>query len=273
MNARGDARGRGDNAARPSCYLCETPKMPWSVIDSLPNLPEGNVVCRSCVNFEGVDRIGEVIMETVRQKREYSAIYQQQPMPSNGGESGRDRLRRINTQQGPERVQQGQPRPVVDRGEGRPVVEQRGGYSMERPPPQRTQVPMPSITQTRGIGNFPSAANPAQLQQQGNRSAHIPSHMGKPRGVQSNPMFNVGTPINHPRNNPLPRMPPSITPVTSVPSRGEPIRIQAPQGSIPGLPQTSMPVVTSVPISPGPPGANGPPPTALQVAPGTGLFL
>ena len=78
-------------------------------------------------------------METVRQKREYSAIYQQQPMPSNGGESGRDRLRRINTQQGPERVQQGQPRPVVDRGEGRPVVEQRGGYSMERPPPQRTQ--------------------------------------------------------------------------------------------------------------------------------------
>ena len=56
MNARGDARGRGDNAARPSCYLCETPKMPWSVIDSLPNLPEGNVVCRSCVNFEGVDR-------------------------------------------------------------------------------------------------------------------------------------------------------------------------------------------------------------------------
>ena len=54
MNARDTTRRDG---ARPSCYLCETPKMPWSVIDSLPNLPEGNVVCRSCVNFEGVDRL------------------------------------------------------------------------------------------------------------------------------------------------------------------------------------------------------------------------
>lgn len=42
--------------SRPACYLCETPKTPWAVIDSLPNLPENNVVCRSCVNFEGVDR-------------------------------------------------------------------------------------------------------------------------------------------------------------------------------------------------------------------------
>ena len=73
-------------------------------------------------------------METVRQKREYSALYQSQPMPSNGGESGRDRLRRINNS----RPDGGQPRAVVDRGE-RPVVEQRGGYAMERPPQQRTQ--------------------------------------------------------------------------------------------------------------------------------------
>ena len=50
MSARENKNGRI------SCYLCETPKMPWSVIDSLPNLPEGNVVCRSCINFEGVDR-------------------------------------------------------------------------------------------------------------------------------------------------------------------------------------------------------------------------
>ena len=49
-------QARSEKNTRPSCYLCETPKMPWSVIDSLPNLPEGNVVCRSCVNFEGVDR-------------------------------------------------------------------------------------------------------------------------------------------------------------------------------------------------------------------------
>ena len=58
MNARDNARR---DASRPSCYLCETPKMPWSVIDSLPNLPEGNVVCRSCVNFEGVDRLVRIL--------------------------------------------------------------------------------------------------------------------------------------------------------------------------------------------------------------------
>ena len=45
-------------------------------------------------------RIGEVIMETVRQKREYSAMYSTAQIPTNGGESGRDRLRRINNSRG-----------------------------------------------------------------------------------------------------------------------------------------------------------------------------
>ena len=39
-------------------------------------------------------------METVRQKREYSAMYSSAQIPTNGGESGRDRLRRINNSRG-----------------------------------------------------------------------------------------------------------------------------------------------------------------------------
>jgi len=41
---------------RVTCYLCETQKLPWAVIDTIPGLPDGNHVCRSCVNFEGIDR-------------------------------------------------------------------------------------------------------------------------------------------------------------------------------------------------------------------------
>ena len=48
-------------------------------------------------------------METVRQKREYTAMYSSAPMPTNGGESGRDRLRRINNSRGEPQRQ------VVDR--------------------------------------------------------------------------------------------------------------------------------------------------------------
>jgi len=145
-------QARSEKNTRPSCYLCETPKMPWSVIDSLPNLPEGNVVCRSCVNFEGVDRIGDVIAETVRQKRDFQIQYPQNgrapgtPQPSL---SGRDRLKAMS------RPGEGQSR--VERPDDR-----NDSYGRRAPAAQIHERgrPMPPrgnpITHSRGNPNFPT---------------------------------------------------------------------------------------------------------------------
>ena len=59
-------------------------------------------------------RIGEVILDTVRQKREYSSLYPAALQSGgSGGESGRDRLRRMN--QEPRRAEERQETRAVPR--------------------------------------------------------------------------------------------------------------------------------------------------------------
>jgi len=49
-----------------TCYLCEMPRSPWAVINDFSEL-----VCRSCVNYEGPDRIESILASARRMRGNY----------------------------------------------------------------------------------------------------------------------------------------------------------------------------------------------------------
>jgi len=49
-----------------TCYLCEMPRPPWAVIHDFTEL-----VCRSCVNYEGPDRIEAILTNARRMRGSY----------------------------------------------------------------------------------------------------------------------------------------------------------------------------------------------------------
>lgn len=63
-------------AARQKCFLCEVPRGPWAMLYDF-----SEPVCRACCNYEGMDKIAEVIEKAKQMRINFEAGYKQQRSP------------------------------------------------------------------------------------------------------------------------------------------------------------------------------------------------
>jgi len=68
VNNRSEPQNNMSNSLyrKQTCYLCEMPRSPWAVIHDFTE-----VICRSCVNYEGPDRIESILSSARRMRGSY----------------------------------------------------------------------------------------------------------------------------------------------------------------------------------------------------------
>lgn len=59
---------------RQKCFLCDVPRGPWAMLADF-----SEAICRACCNYEGIDRIEEVIERARQQKKQAEALLARAP--------------------------------------------------------------------------------------------------------------------------------------------------------------------------------------------------